>query len=352
MPDSDSSRSSGFGAAGRRHRARPARHRRLAVWVTSGALAALIAVLAWVGLRGSPDRSSAEVAGSITPPAASDPTTAAAGARSPTATARPATTPPAVSYSTKSHSSAAARAATRVRAAETALDRLVQRAPPGGVSVAAEDLTTGVSFHAGASRGMTSASVAKLEILETLLLHAHGPLTGAVADTATGMIENSNNDDADTCFADLGGSSAYVAAKPELGLTSATVLDQGVYWGLDTTSGADQVTLLRDLVSSASPLAASARKYALHLLGDVEADQRWGVPVIADSGTSYAVKNGWLGVSSDNGRWAVNSDALVTYHGHHLAVSIMTQHGPDEESGIDEVDALARSVATVVDPAE
>jgi beta-lactamase class A len=218
---------------------------------------------------------------------------------------------------------------------------LIAAAPAGGVSVAVRDMTTGRQYSAGAGRGMVEASVAKVQILETMLLQYSGPLTGAWADSAEDMIEHSSNDAADDCFADLGGRDDFLAAEPKLGLSLMnTVPGPGYLWGLTTTSAAEQVTLLANLVDPASPLAAPARQYGLALMRQVEADQRWGVPEVADPGTVAANKNGWLAIDADEDRWAVNSNGIVSVHGHELLVSVLTQHNFDFATGTRGVSAL------------
>jgi hypothetical protein len=233
-----------------------------------------------------------------------------------------------------------------------ALARLVAANPAGSVSVAALDTATGVSTHAGAHSGMTTASVVKVQLLETLLLQhqrAGTKLSDDEADTARAMIENSDNAAAETIFWDVGGRSAVVAAEPQLGIsTKVTVPGQDDYWGLTTTSATDQLTLLTNLVSGSSPLDAASRAYALELMGDVEDDQRWGVPAAADAGTSFAVKNGWLAVDDDGDLWAVNSLGVITADGDRVLVSVLTQHDESEQDGIELVQSLAKAAVAAV----
>lgn len=229
------------------------------------------------------------------------------------------------------------------------LAALIAAAPAGGLSVAVRDVTTGRQYGAGAVRGMVEASVAKVQILETMLLQNHGPLTGDLDDSAHEMIENSSNDAADDCFADLGGRDAFVDALPKLRLSPEdTVPGPGYYWGLTTTSAAEQLTLLANLVDPASPLTAPARQYMVEMMRRVETDQRWGVPAVADPGTVAAIKNGWLAVDDDDDLWAVNSDGIVAVHGHQLLVSVLTQHNPDFATGTRRVSALLPALVASV----
>ncbi len=147
-------------------------------------------------------------------------------------------------------------------------------------------------------------------------------------------------------WADIGSDPAVTTANKTFGLT-ATVVGTDDYWGLTTTSAADQVTLLKQLVGT-SALNAASQSYALGLMRAVESDQDWGVSAVADANTSTALKNGWLAVSDDDNLWTVNSVGLVTVHGQQLALAVMTQHQSDENTGINLVQKLAAATVTAV----
>jgi beta-lactamase class A len=233
--------------------------------------------------------------------------------------------------------------------AASASTRVVASLPSGSVSVAATNLDTGQSFTFGATRGMVTASVVKLDLLEVLLLqhqHAGTTLAADEAADAVAMIEHSDNSAAESVFETIGGRDALDEANPKLGVSTATTVPgPSDYWGLTTTSADDQVALVRNLAGAGSPLSAAARSYALDLLRDVESDQTWGAPVAADPGSAVAVKNGWLDVDDDGGRWAVNSDALITVGGDLVAISVLTQHNEDEQAGINLVESLSQIAA-------
>jgi Beta-lactamase enzyme family len=221
---------------------------------------------------------------------------------------------------------------------------------PTGVSIAVLNTVTGKSFTYGATGAMNTGSIVKLDILETLLLQhedAHTALTSTEAAEATTMIENSDNNAAQALWVDVGSDPAVTIANKRLGPVD-TVAGTDDYWGLTTTDGADQVALLKNLVGSGGPLDAASKAFALSLMDNVEADQRWGVGVIADPGTTFANKNGWLAVDDDNERWLVNSDGIVTVHGQQVLISVLTQHDASEAAGITLVQQLAQAVAPAV----
>ena len=219
---------------------------------------------------------------------------------------------------------------------------------PQAVSLAAVDLTSGRHFRYGATHGMVDASVSKLDILEALLLHHQRddtPIDGEDDLLATSMIEHSDNGAGQTLWNELGYAPSIAAANAKLGLRR-TVPDPAGYYGLTTSCAADQLALLENLVSRDGPLTRQSRKYALTLLGDVESDQRWGVPAAADHGTWFVVKNGWM--PADDGGWIVNSDGIITVGGDRVLIAVMTRDNATEQDGITLVESIARKVAAAL----
>jgi hypothetical protein len=220
------------------------------------------------------------------------------------------------------------------------------------VSVSAVNLGNGKHVTAGAGKGMLEASVSKIALLEILLLERQDEgrlLTNNEDSQLVAMIEHSSNDAANDVFDLAGGHEEVVEEQKPLGLdTKITVYGSGNLWGLTTSSASQQIVLLRNLVDDDSPLNAASRAYALNLLQHVESDQRWGVPVAADKGSTYAVKNGWLAVDSDHDLWAVNSDGIITVRGKQVLVSVMTQHGTSFNGGVAYVEKLVKAVVAEV----
>jgi hypothetical protein len=223
---------------------------------------------------------------------------------------------------------------------------------PSGISVAAINTATGARFSYGAGGGMVMGSIAKLDILETLLLQhedAHTLLSDNDDSLATSMIEVSDNDAADALWAEIGSDPAVAAANVRLGVPNLVVGTAGL-WGLGTTDAADQLTLLENLTTTGGPLDAASQSYALNLMRNVSSDQRWGVGAAADAGTVFANKNGWLANDDDNDLWLVNSDGIVTVKGQLVVISVLTQHNADENAGISLVEQIASVVTAAVTP--
>jgi beta-lactamase class A len=211
----------------------------------------------------------------------------------------------------------------------------------GAVTAAVDDLVTGQLWvYNPAGRGVT-ASIIKLDILETLLRESelsHVPLDGASPSAIQGMIENSDNDDATTLWDDVGGPGAIAAYNATAGLTQTS---PNVAWGLTTTSAADQIRLLCQLVLPNGLLNAGAQGYALSLMEHIESDQDWGVSGGVPAGVSVALKNGWL---PNGAGWEINSVGRVEGDGRDYLIAVLTANDPSEAYGIDTIQSISRLV--------
>jgi beta-lactamase class A len=240
-------------------------------------------------------------------------------------------------------------------AAAASATALVAGQAAGSVSVAAMNVATGATFSAGATSGMWTASAYKLLVLETLLLQrqASGGLSASQQRLAVPMIEQSDNADGYSLFEAAGGRSGLAAAVTSFGMTNTVIGRTDPTF--TTTSGSDYLVLLRNLVAANSPLNAASRAYALSLMTNVEADQRWGVGAAADAGTTFANKNGWLSIDNsngtgedDNGLWAVTSVGVVTVLGQQLLLAVFTQHQSSMAAGVNLIQTLAKAAAPAV----
>ena len=244
----------------------------------------------------------------------------------------------------------AARAAAPLVKAVSALTA----ADRGDVSVAVEDLGTGVSASYNVSDKYVTASIVKLDILCTLLyqdqLSGHSPSSSELS-LATTMVENSNNDAAQHLFEDDGGAPAITAANKVFGLTDTTVeqgsVDEAGYsWGDTTTTALDQLRLLRQIFTTGSVLNAYNRLYIQNLMSGVESDQRWGVSAAADdpspSASDYTLKNGWLPRRITN-LWEINSVGEVQDNGQQYLIAVLSNGNQTMDSGISVVQHIAKA---------
>jgi beta-lactamase class A len=255
------------------------------------------------------------------------------------------------------HQEAAVRVARRRRRSDpqppTAQQNLTAAVAPmiaqsgGNVAVAVADLSTGVTAAYNGGTEFVTASIVKVDILATLLYQlqqAGQSLPASQQYLATTMIENSDNDAASDLYVDVGGAQAIDDANQAFGLTQTTVGTDG-YWGLTTTTAADQIQLLRTVFTSPSPLSAASQAYIQSLMSQVEPDQQWGVTAAADPGTPFMVKNGWL---PNPTLWEINSIGEVVHDGQHLLIAVLSAGNASEQAGISLVEAVAARAAAAV----
>jgi hypothetical protein len=316
----------------------------LAVIAVAG-LAALALVLALTG-RGPSPTSAAAAAVSPQPaaPAASD---TGSGASADASGSAPSTASASPSASVAAPAPASPTApADPVRALTAAVSSLVS-ADGGHVSVAVEDLSTGKTVSDNVGDAYVTASIFKLDILETLLYQDQkegGSPGSAQRELITAMIEQSDNDAASALYDDAGGSRAITAANKVFGLTDTTV--DNMAFGDTTTTVTDQIRLLREAMTSDSVLDSDNRSYIQNLMSHVESDQRWGVSAAADdsgSGASdYLLKNGWLPRSA-TGLWEINSIGEVSHDGHDYLVAVLSRDNESMDAGIDVIEKVAKA---------
>ncbi|HEX3802354.1 MAG TPA: serine hydrolase [Solirubrobacteraceae bacterium] len=232
----------------------------------------------------------------------------------------------------------------------TAAMRRYLGARTGTVAVAVEDLddptTRGDTVNDSYKEWLLNpgarvqtASIVKVDILETLLHSAAGPLTGSATAVADGMIEQSDNDDATALWNVAGGAAGIGAYNRLAGLTQTTPNIPG-YWGETLTSAADQIRLLGQLVMPSRLLSAEARRYGLGLMENIAPGQKWGVTSGVPADVTVALKNGWVPLTDDSD-WEINSIGWVHGGGRDYLIAVLTAHDPSEQYGIDTVDRVS-----------
>jgi hypothetical protein len=214
-----------------------------------------------------------------------------------------------------------------------------------GVSVAVLDVRSGVTATYGTT-AFDTASIVKVDILAALLLGAQDDgrsLTAQERSYATSMIENSSNAAATALWNAIGGADGLDAANERLGVTGTTG-GEGPRWGLTQTTAAGQLALLKAVFGSESALDASSRTYVKSLMGQVEADQQWGVSAAGDS---WELKNGWLPRSA-TGLWDINSIGQVTAGGRSYLLAVLSGGNASQAAGVSLVEAAARAAVTAI----
>jgi beta-lactamase class A len=223
----------------------------------------------------------------------------------------------------------------------------------GTVLAAVYDVKTGQTWRLGHGGPQAEASVVKLDVLETLLAQ-RGRSTGLSASDrslAQQMIEDSDNAAATSLWYEVGDGTGIRSFNTRAGLTqtspSSCVVCAGFSWpgwGLSTTTPGDQLTLLRQLVRPSSLLSDADRDYALSLLENVTADQRWGVSGGVPAGVTVALKNGWLPLEGTDSDWQLNSVGSISGDGRDYLMAVLSTGNPAEQYGIETIDQLAAMV--------
>lgn len=220
----------------------------------------------------------------------------------------------------------------------TAAMRAFVHSRTGSVTAAVENLWTGRTYDYRPGVAEQTASIVKLDILETLLRQhqvRHRPLSAWEQSTAQNMIEHSDNDAATALWDDVGGASGVAAYNRRAGLRGT---HPDVAWGLTTTTALDQIRLMRQLTLPHALLQTRDQRYALSLMSHVEADQRWGVSAGVPAGDEIAVKNGWLAYG---GSWHVNSVGRIRGVHRHYLIAVLTSGDPSEAYGIQTIQGIS-----------
>jgi beta-lactamase class A len=223
----------------------------------------------------------------------------------------------------------------------------------GTTLAAVYDVKTGQTWRLGQGGPQAEASVVKLDVLETLLAQrARGAgLSASDRSLAQQMIEDSDNAAATNLWYEVGGGTGIRSFNTRAGLTqtspSSCVVCAGFSWpgwGLSTTTAGDQLTLLKRLIRPSSLLSDADRDYALSLMENVTADQRWGVSGDVPAGVTVALKNGWLPLKGTNSDWQINSVGWISGDGRDYLMAVLTTGNPSEQYGINTIDQLAATV--------
>ncbi|MEW2355814.1 serine hydrolase [Spirillospora sp. NPDC029432] len=213
---------------------------------------------------------------------------------------------------------------------------------PGRAGVMVTDLGTNTSFGVGEHGRFVTASIMKVDILASLLLQRQRERRGLSAGEramAAEMIRLSDNRAAYALYSAAGNGAGVARSNKRLGLRETEPYPTG--WGSSKTTPADQVRLMKALVSPRSPLSAANRRHVLGLMGSVIGEQRWGISAAARPGERVAIKNGWVPLHVQGTGWAVNSVGRITAPGHDFLVAVCTQGHPSMESGVETVEHVA-----------
>jgi beta-lactamase class A len=215
----------------------------------------------------------------------------------------------------------------------------------GIITAAVLDLNSGQEYLYRPDQEGITASIVKVEILGTLLADAqaqHRALSPTEQALATAMIEASDDNAATSLWNEVGGAPAVAAFDASVHMVDTT---PNLAWGLTTTTAADQVTLLHELVVDHRVLSAGSADYELSLMKSVEPDQAWGVSAGVTGGAGVALKNGWLPL---NGIWTVNSIGWIDGDGRDYLIAVLTDDDPGEGYGMASISMISQAAWAVL----
>ena len=216
--------------------------------------------------------------------------------------------------------------------------------------VALFDQRSKASYGFNADYTSQSASMAKPMIV--LMAQATARQAGADLDAqraaqATQAITHSDNDSADALWAYAGGADAYQSLAESLKLPN-TRRDPGRGdWSWTWTTPADQVLLVGRLMEGSPAIVEADRQFLWDLMGQVEADQTWGVGTPRSSSVGVHLKNGWVQFKSSDNLWAVNSMGHVSGDGRDYRLAIMTRTA-DFDTGRETCAEIGRQVFSIL----
>jgi hypothetical protein len=224
--------------------------------------------------------------------------------------------------------------------------QLAARWPGQRFTASVYDERTGCQFDMRPDLRLTTASVLKVEVMAGILLRAQSQgrgLTDQERSLILPMITQSHDAPTNVLWSSLGGAAGMTALDNVFGMTQTTQV--GPEWGVTVTSARDQVHLLRQvLLGDFGPLGPSYRAEAFNYMTSVTPSQRWGITAGVPGGWTVANKNGFA--SSVCCVWRINSTGVVyDPGGGAYAVAILSDHWPDEASGIAAVEFVNRYVA-------
>jgi beta-lactamase class A len=216
------------------------------------------------------------------------------------------------------------------------------------VSLASADTRTGVTCSLHTRRHFHSASIVKVIILGALLRHLmaeNRDLSPDQVTLTTEMITESSNSAATTLWDELG--RRHLQRFLNLAKMTRTTLGTDGFWGLTRVTAHDEMLLLKVLKGRHSILDKPSRSYALSLMANVIASQRWGVTAGAPADMTAHVKNGWL---PDPVLWVINSIGVFTGPDRHYRIVVLTRDNPNMTYGVDTVQDVAEVINHDLNP--
>jgi beta-lactamase class A len=201
----------------------------------------------------------------------------------------------------------------------------------GHVSAVVYDVTDNRYYLYNVPKLFYMASSVKVPIMLaflTQLEQQHREPNAEELSLLTTMIENSDNNSAQTLFDEIGGAPALDNFMRLINIANFSAFQDA--WGYSTVSPLAMVRLLA-LLDNGTILTAEDRNLALNLMENIESDERVGVGNAAPSGATVAMKDGW--VLAPDELWVMNTSGIVTRGHETYIISVYTQENTSLEEG-------------------
>jgi hypothetical protein len=189
-------------------------------------------------------------------------------------------------------------------------------------------------------RQFSSASVSKALLLAAELrrLDREGlPLDSGTKSLLEPMITYSDNRAADAVYAQVGDDGLEEVAR---GAGMRHFEPTPGFWGGDRITAADTARFFYRLEAN---LPGPHGAYAKRLLSRITPVERWGIPEVVGGGWSVWFKGGWRPPGHRHNTGPVTHQAALLEHrrGERLAVAVLTEEPPGEESGFAAIEGVA-----------
>jgi hypothetical protein len=228
---------------------------------------------------------------------------------------------------------------------------LANRYPSQRISIQVTDIS-GCTYTLHPEYRIGTASIVKVEFMAGVLLRAQNEgrgLTQWEQDHLWPMITRSDNTAASQVWSYLGQDPGMQQVDTAFGLTDTQ--HSGAMWGSTTTSVADQVRLVSEVIPGlGGPLAAPYRAIAKYYMTNVIPEQQGGASSGVPDGWTVSIKDGAAG--SQCCWWRIGTVGWVDRpDGTGWAIAIMSDGWPDQQSGTEALAELGGRInRTLVDP--
>lgn len=216
------------------------------------------------------------------------------------------------------------------------------------MGVAVYDVTHQRYFTYNAGNPFLMGSSAKvpimLEYFDDIQALGRAPTADEVS-LLSAMIENSDNDAAQTLYAAFDYDAGLSQLLQEDGVATFSASKDGFGWYAITPRG---MVHLLTRIYQAQGLTTQDQALALNLMENVESDQQQGLGETAPSRATVAMKDGWL--QGPDGGWAVNSSGIVYAPGVTYIVAVYTQDDASLDDGYALLDQVCAHLSSALVP--